>query len=195
MADSPPPRSIRAHCTTRTAARGAALPRRRVLGAGLHAALRMGGAEALLTPPIARAAPPVRWPALDLRTTAGGPVMPDSGDWRATYVDFWASWCTPCRLSFPWMNQMHERWSGAGLRVVAINLDRQEADARRFLQQHPARFEIALDPAAGSARLMDVQAMPTSFIVVRDGAVRFMHKGFRLEDRDALEQRLREALT
>jgi thiol-disulfide isomerase/thioredoxin len=135
-----------------------------------------------------------RWPGLELRGADGLPLPPVAGDGRVTYVDFWASWCAPCRLSFPWMNQMHERWATEGLRIVAINLDRKGADAQRFLAQNPARFEIAFDPAADSAKRLDIQAMPTSLLLARDGSVLFTHRGFRPEDKPALEQQLRRAL-
>lgn len=134
------------------------------------------------------------WPEIELRTTAGRPVIPGGDGVKATYVDFWASWCAPCRLSFPWMNEMHDRLGPAGLRIVAINLDRKEADARRFLAQWPPRFEIAFDPAAESARRLNIQAMPTSMLVGADGRILFTHKGFRPEERASLEERLRAAL-
>jgi cytochrome c biogenesis protein CcmG, thiol:disulfide interchange protein DsbE len=144
--------------------------------------------------PAAAGPAPVRWPALALRGPDGAALQPAATDGRVTYVDFWASWCAPCRLSFPWMNQMHEQWSAAGLRIVAINLDRREADALRFLAQNPARFEIAFDPAAESARALDIQAMPTSLLLGRDGTILSTHRGFRAEDRPLLERQLRDAL-
>ena len=160
--------------------------RRRGIAAGL--ALLAGA----LGTPAARAQAP--WPELALRTTTGRPLVTTTDGIKATYVDFWASWCAPCRLSFPWMNEMHERLGPAGLRIVAVNLDRNEADARRFLEKLPARFELAFDAAAESARRLDVQAMPTSLLVAADRRIVFTHRGFRLEDREALEARLRSAL-
>ena len=142
----------------------------------------------------ARAAAP-SWPELALRTTAGRPLVDSATGVRATYVDFWASWCAPCRLSFPWMNEMHEKLGPAGLRIVAVNVDRKEADARRFLEQWPARFEIAFDATAESARRLDIQAMPTSVLVDAERRILHTHRGFRQEDQALLEVRLRSALT
>jgi cytochrome c biogenesis protein CcmG, thiol:disulfide interchange protein DsbE len=135
-----------------------------------------------------------RLPGLALRASDDLPVLVEGGPWKATYVDFWASWCTPCKLSFPWMNQMHDSLAASGLRIVAVNLDRREADARRFLQQLPARFAVAMDPASDSARLLDIKSMPSSFLVAPDRRLIYQHRGFRLEDRADLEQRLRHAL-
>lgn len=129
-----------------------------------------------------------------LPASDGLPVLADANRARATYIDFWASWCTPCKLSFPWMNDVHERLGPRGLRIVAINLDKKDADARRFLAAHPARFAVAMDPAADTAKLLAIQAMPTSLLVGADRRVQFVHRGFRLEDRESLEARLRAAL-
>ena len=131
---------------------------------------------------------------IPLRASDGLPVLADTNKARATYIDFWASWCTPCKLSFPWMNQMHEQLGAQGLRIVAINLDRKEADAQRFLAQAPARFAIAMDAAAETAKLLAIQAMPTSLLVAADRSVLFTHRGFKLEDRADLEAKLRATL-
>ncbi len=133
-------------------------------------------------------------PALSLRASDGLLVLAAEPLARATWVDFWASWCSPCRLAFPWLNEMHERHAASGLRVVAVNLDKHEADAQRFLQQMPARFALAFDPDAATAKAMRVQTMPSSFLMTPDRRVVLTHRGFRLQDRAALEQQIRAAL-
>jgi thiol-disulfide isomerase/thioredoxin len=130
---------------------------------------------------------------LDLLASDGRPVLA-AGAARATYVDFWASWCAPCRLSFPWMNEMHDRYAALGLRIVAIGLDRSGSDARRFLLKMQPRFAVALDPGADSARRLDVQAMPSSYLFSAELRLLFSHRGFRLDDRDELERRFQAAL-
>lgn len=133
-------------------------------------------------------------PPIMLQASDGEPVLGDVSRWRATYIDFWASWCAPCKLSFPWMNEMSDRWSRQGLRVVAINLDRNQADVVRFLQQNPARFAVALDPEAVVAKRFNIQAMPTSILIGPNRVMLFSHLGFRLQDRQDLERRISGAL-
>lgn len=139
-------------------------------------------------------AQPQKLAEIALAASDGLPVLADANKVRATYIDFWASWCTPCKLSFPWMNELHEQYAARGLRIVAIGLDKKEADARKFLAAHPAKFPVAMDPAAETAKLLAIQAMPTSLVVGADRSVQLVHRGFRLEDREALEAKLRAAL-
>ena len=140
------------------------------------------------------ASPPL--PALRMTASDGQPALAEAGSpWRITYVDFWASWCTPCREAFPWLNEMHDRFVGQGLRIVGVCLDRRQEDALRFLERWPARFAIAMDPQAGSARQWHVKVMPSSFAVDLQRRLIFAHQGFRQDDRPGLESRLRAALS
>lgn len=89
---------------------------------------------------------------------------------------------------------MHERHRAAGLRIVGISLDAQQPDAQAFLQQVPAKFAIAFDPAAESGRAMAVKAMPSAYLISADRRVLLAHRGFRNEDRPELERRIQAAL-
>jgi thiol-disulfide isomerase/thioredoxin len=116
------------------------------------------------------------------------------GKARVTYVDFWASWCGPCRESFPWMNRMQEKFGPQGLRIVAINLDAKRPDAQAFLAQLPARFELGFDAGGATARQFGVKTMPSSVLVGPDGKVIAVHQGFRPEDEAELERQIAAAL-
>lgn len=98
---------------------------------------------------------------------------------KVVYVDFWASWCTPCLKSFPWMAQMHVEHADDGLVILAINLDRDSTAADRFLDKHPVPFRVVRDPEGELAGAFDVQAMPTAFVFDREGKLAFRHEGFR----------------
>lgn len=113
---------------------------------------------------------------------------------KVVYLDFWASWCGPCKQSFPWMNEMQRKYGTRGLQVVAINLDARRSDADQFLAQTPTSVGLAFDAKGESARRIGVKGMPTSLLVGADGKVLMVHQGFRAEDRADLEARLVAAL-
>ena len=115
-------------------------------------------------------------------------------DAELIYLDFWASWCPPCRVSFPWMKQLSERYGSRGLRVIAINVDRDPVAAERFLNQARPDFDIVRDPEGQLAATYDIAAMPSSFLLTPAGEILLRHEGFRAADADALEARIAEAL-
>jgi peroxiredoxin len=115
---------------------------------------------------------------------------------KVVYLDFWASWCTPCAKSFRFLNELDGDLKARGLQVVGINLDEIPEDATGFLTKHPARFTLAADRDFECAKAFDVQAMPSSYLVDRKGMVRHVHLGFRAgesgELRGLVEQLLAE---
>lgn len=113
---------------------------------------------------------------------------------KLVWVDFWASWCAPCRRSFPWMNAMHEKYADEGLEIIAVNLDKDRALAEAFLAQTPAAFRLYYDPAGKLALEFEVQAMPSSFLLDRDGNVLARHYGFKLASTDEYEREIRSGL-
>jgi thiol-disulfide isomerase/thioredoxin len=110
------------------------------------------------------------------------------------YLDFWASWCAPCRQSFPWMQTMQDAYADRGLRVVAVNVDRYREDAERFLAKFNPTFEMRFDPQGELAAHFNIQGMPTGVIIDRHGALRYTHIGFRSTDDAAYEDQLRRVL-
>lgn len=113
---------------------------------------------------------------------------------RVVYVDFWASWCGPCRESFPWMNQLHSRHEKDGLSILAVNVDQEPAKAQAFLRELPARFRIVPDPEGRLAQHYQLRGMPSSFVVDRQGRVRFAHVGFTSSKRAAYEDEILQLL-
>lgn len=171
------------------------LTRRRALGALATASGVALAGTAMLDVTSAHAAAAVgdRAPDIVLPECAVAQRLSDLRG-RLVYLDFWASWCTPCRLSFPWMGELQKRHGGRGLQVVAVNLDVRRADADAFLARYPAGIAIAFDPRGVSAEAFGVRAMPTSVLIDPDGRIRAVHRGFRLEDAAALEAKVVAAL-
>jgi cytochrome c biogenesis protein CcmG, thiol:disulfide interchange protein DsbE len=112
---------------------------------------------------------------------------------KVVLVDFWASWCEPCRHSFPWLNEMQAKY-GDFLVVIGVNVDRERADAIRFLAQVPAQFKVIYDPDGELASQYDVMGMPSSFVFDTSGALVDQHIGFRKSQRVEREEQLRKLL-
>jgi len=120
-------------------------------------------------------------------------------DWTAlsgkvVLVDFWASWCGPCRHSFPALDALQKQHAAAGFVVLGVNVDEQRPDAARFLREVPVGFSIAYDVGGIAPGAFGVKAMPSSYLVGRDGRVRAVHLGFKNSDVGRLEAEIREAL-
>lgn len=145
-------------------------------------ALAWAGAGSAMAADVA--APQAEDAPIDLATWKG----------KVVYVDFWASWCVPCRQSFPWMNDMQRRHGKEGLAIVAVNMDQNRSDAEAFLRQYPAEFTLRFDPRGRLAQGFKVRGMPTSALLDRDGKVLLLHEGFRSRDAAGLEQAIRQAL-
>ena len=118
----------------------------------------------------------------------------DEYEGKVVMLDFWASWCVPCRRSFPWMNEMQEKYADRGLVIIAVNLDNNLDDAASFLREYPAKFRIFYDKDRSLAREFEVQAMPTSYLIGRDGKLADMHLGFKVKQQEEYEAAILEAL-
>jgi thiol-disulfide isomerase/thioredoxin len=130
--------------------------------------------------------------AADVRAAPPAALLPVEG--RVIWVDFWASWCVPCRRSFPWLNAMQRKHGPAGLQIIAVNLDKERALADGFLAEVPADFAVRFDPSAALAKEFGVQTMPSSFLIDADGNVLARHSGFKTSDTAAYERAIEAAL-
>jgi thiol-disulfide isomerase/thioredoxin len=98
---------------------------------------------------------------------------------KVVLVDFFASWCEPCKASFPVMQELHQKYAGQGLVVVAINLDKNKSDMDDFLKSHPASFVILRDANNKLVSQLKIPTMPSSFLLDRDGKIHAFHRGFK----------------
>lgn len=139
-----------------------------------------------------------RPPVLVLPTADGTTASLEALRGKVVLLDFWASWCGPCKLSFPWLGQMQARHGARGLQVLAVNVDRDRRAADGFLRevapQMAAPLRVAFDPAGETPRNFKVTAMPSSVLIGADGLVVLQHAGFRDDDRAPLEAAIVAAL-
>lgn len=114
---------------------------------------------------------------------------------KITYIDFWASWCPPCLASFPWMEQMQQKYKDNGLNIIAINLDEERSNAEKFIVRNPVSFKIRYKDNFSLAEKFRVEAMPSSFIVDNTGKIIYTHKGFNNKAKVDLENKFIELLS
>jgi cytochrome c biogenesis protein CcmG/thiol:disulfide interchange protein DsbE len=133
---------------------------------------------------LALASPSSAAESLDLSRHAG----------RVVVVDFWASWCKPCRQSIPWLNTLKARYGASGLTLIGVNVDAERRDAERFMRDIPFEFEVVFDPDGNIARQFKVQAMPTTYVIDRSGKIVETHLGFRESRKSETEAAIRTLL-
>ena len=107
-----------------------------------------------------------------------------------TYLDFWASWCGPCRLSLPALDEIYQELAPMGLKVTAISVDVVEEDAWDFLARYPVAYPIAIDTTGDSGRAFAVAGMPSGYLIDKKGMIREIHVGFRKGDEVILQERI-----
>ena len=118
----------------------------------------------------------------ELKAVEGKPVL----------VDFWASWCAPCQKSFPWLNSMKEKYPD--LEIIAINLDEDVGDAKKFLDGRDTLFKVAYDPDGELAEAYQVEGMPSSYLIDKNGNIVEAHVGFFANKTHEYEESLKKIL-
>ncbi|HZL36863.1 MAG TPA: TlpA disulfide reductase family protein [Tepidisphaeraceae bacterium] len=104
--------------------------------------------------------------------------LPDKLKGQVIVLDFWASWCGPCKRSFPAMQELYDQFAKQGVVIIAVSVDVRRADMQRFLKSMHVSFATIRDADQKMVAAADVSAMPTSFVIDRAGRIRFVHAGF-----------------
>jgi cytochrome c biogenesis protein CcmG, thiol:disulfide interchange protein DsbE len=123
------------------------------------------------------AQPPTPAPAVAIYQMDGKPLSLASFKGQVVLLDFWASWCAPCRASFPFLNKLQADQAADGLRVIGLTLEEDDDAIAAFLESVPAKFTIARDPSEKAGEAFGVVAMPTTFLIDREGRVAARFEG------------------
>lgn len=159
----------------------------------LHVAALLTGLLALSWPALATdGAPPA--PEFKLASRAGGEMSLSGLRGQVVMINFWASWCGPCRQEFPALDEIYRKYKSMGFAMVGINVESEKADAERFLGMRPVSFPILFDADNHVSGSYGVSAMPTTVLVDRQGRLRWQHRAYKPGDEAKYIEQIRAML-
>jgi thiol-disulfide isomerase/thioredoxin len=122
-------------------------------------------------------------------------TVPDTSGAKVVVVDFWASWCPPCRAAFPVLDAVQADFGAQGVRVIAVSVDQNRGAMDAFLKRNPVTFAVVRDAGMKLVQRVEVPTMPTTFVLDARGIVRFVHAGFEGDTtRDKLRAEIKTLL-
>ena len=133
-------------------------------------------------------------PSFTLPSRGGDTVSLASLKGKVVMLNFWASWCGPCRQEMPLVEQMHKRYSALGFTLVGVNVDANSKDAEEWLTKTPVTFPVLFDRESKVSAMYDVKAMPSTVFIDRQGNVRALHRGYKAGDESEYLNQIRALL-
>jgi len=133
-------------------------------------------------------------PSFSLPSRSGDTVSLAQLKGKVVMLNFWASWCGPCRQEMPLLDQMHKRYSSLGFTLVGVNVDANSKDAEEWLSKTPVSFPVLFDRESKVSKLYDVSAMPSTVFIDRQGNVRDVHRGYKTGDEGEYLNQIRALL-
>jgi peroxiredoxin len=135
-----------------------------------------------------------RLPEIGLNDLSGKRVDLASLKGKVVIVDFWATWCAPCKQELPLLEKLYQKYKGRGLVILGVSVDQEEANVGAFVKQLKLSFPIVHDKAHSVADRVKPPKMPSSYVVDRNGVVRHLHGGFRSGDEGKIESEINALL-
>ena len=150
----------------------------------------------LLALPLSAAAveEPVQAGDFTLKSAAGSNIRLSEYRGQVVMLNFWASWCGPCRQEFPHLDNLQQKYSDLGFTVFGVNVEQDRASADKVLRDIPVTFPILFDDENVVSEQYGVDAMPMTLLVDRDGRVRHLHRGYKPGYEDKYEEQVRSLI-
>jgi thiol-disulfide isomerase/thioredoxin len=129
-----------------------------------------------------------------LTSNKGTPIQLSSLKGKIVYVDFWASWCVSCAQSSPWLSELQKKIGADKFQILAVNLDEHSEKGDEFLKKTNSELLVGYDPKGKIPETFQMKAMPTSYLLGKDGKIIYIHEGFKQKDADEIESQIKKAL-
>lgn len=133
-------------------------------------------------------------PDFTLQSNSNGNIRLTEQRGNVIMINFWASWCGPCKQEMPLLDELHERYKKAGFTILGVNVENNRAKALDVLEDIPVNFPILFDDDSIVSKLYDVSAMPTTVMIDRDGNLRYLHKGYQPGFEDEYRKQIKELI-
>jgi peroxiredoxin len=133
-------------------------------------------------------------PSFSLPSRSGDTVSLEQLKGKVVMLNFWASWCGPCRTEMPLLDQMHKRYSSLGFTLIGVNVEANTKDAERWLAETPVSFPVLFDRDSKVSKMYEVSAMPSTVFIDRKGNVRYLHRGYKTGDESEYLNQIRALL-
>ena len=170
------------------------MPSMSLLNRFLGVTLAALAAFSLVLPPAHALDAGSKMPEIGLTDLSGKPVTVASLAGKVVIVDFWATWCAPCKEEMPVLEKLYKKYGGKGLVVVGVSVDKDASNIKGFAKKLGVTFPIVHDANHQVSGRYQPPRMPSSYIVDRKGIVRFVHGGFRADDATVFEKQVVQLL-
>lgn len=154
----------------------------------------LAGAVAMLAMPAGAVTVQDTAPDFTLKSLEGANLRLDEYRGQVVLINFWASWCGPCRQEMPLLDRLHQRYVDTGFAVLGINVEGEEAPARALIDKIPVTFPVLIDEGQLVSELYKLEAMPSTVVLDRDGVVRYIHRGYKPGDEAKYVEVVRELI-
>jgi peroxiredoxin len=121
-------------------------------------------------------------PDFTLKSLEGSNLRLEEYRGQVVLINFWASWCGPCRQEMPLLDRLHHRYEDTGFAVLGVNVEGEAAPAQEIVDKTNVTFPILIDDGQKVSELYNLQAMPSTVVIDRDGVVRYIHLGYKPGD-------------
>lgn len=160
----------------------------------LSTLLKTTGLLLLLSGGVAASALNGAAPDFTLKSDNGNNLRLSEHRGQVVMINFWASWCGPCRQEMPVLDELQQRYSKAGFTVLGVNVEQDSGQAVQLLQGMNLSFPILFDPKSVVSKLYDVRAMPSTVMIDRDGNMRYLHRGYKPGYEDQYREQIKELI-